>query len=367
MKFKCARDNLLSILNIIAKAVAIKPSTPALGGIYLKVVGDNLEVQANNYILGMSAKIIVESERDGEVVVIGKKFLDVVRAMPDAMLTVSREIGSNYLEISVGKSSYSIATFNIADFPKVTQNDAESSFIIEAGVLKNLINRTVFACAKEENYPIYTGCLFDIKDDSINVAATNMHRLAVASAMLTENSNPMRFIVPGDVLRNISEMLPDDDSRIRIDYFGKNVSFDINQVFVKARIIDGNYPDYQRVIPTSSSSFVEVDVESLRDAVERLSIISREDINKKMTFKFAPMELELSATSPEIGTGTETIPSKLDGATITISFNSSYLLDVLKVLRDGKCKISMDGELGAADIRPIDDEQFVYVVTPVRG
>lgn len=367
MKFSCQKEDIFPILNQIVKAVAVKPSTPALSGIYLRVSDGELEIQANSYTLGMSAKISVDSTLNGEMVVIGKKFLDVIRALPDDTLFFSREIGSGYLEISSGKSTYSIATFKVDEFPKVTQNDPESAFTIESRVLKMLINKTVFACAKEEIYPIYTGCLFVIKEGKIDVAATNMHRLAVSTATLRSTSKPMRFIVSGEILRTISEMLPDDESTITIEYYGKNVAFDIDQIFVKARLIDGTYPDYQRVIPTSSSTFIDVDVAMLREAVERLSIISREDPNKKITFNLKRTEMEIVAASNEVGNGNETVPIKLDGAEITISFSYVYILDVLKILRDGTCKISLNGEFDAADIRSKDDSNFIYVVTPVRG
>ena len=367
MKFSCQKEYLLPILNQIARAVAVKPSTPALSGIYLRVANGELEIQANNYMLGMSAKISVNAILNGDLVLIGKKFLDVVRALPEGSILFSREIGSGYLEISSGKSKYTIATFNVNDFPKVTQNDPENSFAIQADTLKMLINTTVFACAKDELYPIYTGCLFAIKDGKIDVAATNMHRLAKNSATLRGNSNPMNFVVPGEVLRSISEMLPDEESMIKIDYFGKNVSFKINDIFIKARIIDGTYPDYQRVIPNSSSTFIDIDVTALREVVERLSIISREAPNKKITFKIKRHEMEISSASNEVGNGNEFIPINLEGPEITISFNYIYILDVLKTFREGTCRIALNKEFDAADIRPNDDSDFVYVVTPVRG
>ena len=366
MKFICSRDYLLSVLNQIAKAVAIKPSTPALGGIYLKIGNGELEIQSNNYMLGMSSKIVVTSAIEGEVVVIGKKFLDVVRALPDGMISVSREFDSGYLEISCGKSSYKIATFKVDEFPKVTKTNSENSFAIEADLLKMLINKTVFACAKEEKYPIYTGCLFEIKDDEITVAATNMHRLAVSQCELVRSSNEMRFVVPGDILRIISEMLPDDSSAITIDYFGKNVSFEIGEVFVKARLIDGTYPEYQRVIPVAGTTFVYVNVMDLLGAVDRLSVISREDPNKKITFKIKRGEIEICAASAEVGNGVETVRARLDGDEINISFNGNYIAEALRVLREGDCKISLKGEFDAADIRPNDDRNFIYVVTPIR-
>lgn len=367
MKFNCSREDFLPIISQIAKAVAVKPATPALSGIYLKVADNELEIHANCYTLGMYAKIPVDAIENGEAVTIGKKFLDVVQALPNDMISISCREGSGYLEISSGMSNYSIATFNLEEFPKITQDVSEDTFSIESGVLKNLINKTFFACGKEENYPIYTGCLFDIKDGGISVAATNMHRLVVASGMLLGPCKPMKFVLPGGILRIISEMLPDDDSNITINYYGKNLAFKIDKIFVKARLIDGTYPDYQRVIPTSGSTFIDVDVLTLRQAIERLSIISKENVNGNITFELRRTEMDIYASSASVGNGIEKVPISLDGAEITISFNYAYILDVLKVLREGTCRITLNGEFDAADIRPKDEINFVYVVTPVRG
>ena len=369
-KFTCDKDSMFNVLSQISKAIAVKPASPVLGGIYMKVADNSLELHANNYSLGMSAKISVNALENGEIVVIGKKFLDVVRAMPDKdAIVFNYNENENCLEISCGRSSYSIATFNVEDFPKVTKKDAESSFDIKANILKSLIKKTVWACVQDDSHPLYSGCLFDTNDDSITVVGTNMHRVSMAKDnLLDKPAEPLRFIVPVETLRSIAEMLPDDaNTKITIDYTGKNVAFTIGNIFLTARIIEGRFPEYQKTIPVSSATIVSVNVEDLRAALERISIISREDSNKRVSFEFTQEGTEIYAATSEIGSGTETIRTDITGPNLTISFNYSYIIDALKVLKNGECRMALNGIYDALDLRSKDDDSYIYIVTPVRA
>ena len=370
MKFTCSKETLLSVLSQISKAIAVKPASPVLGGIYLKVADNSLELHANNYSLGMSAKITVNALENGEVVVIGKKFLDVVRAMPNSdAIAFTYDENENCFEIACGRSSYSIATFNVEDFPKVTKKDAENSFDIKANILRSLIKKTVWACVQDESHPLYSGCLFDTNEDSITVVGTNMHRVSIATdKLLQKPAAPLRFIVPVDSLRSISEMLPDDDElNITIDYTGKNVAFTIDNIFLTARIIEGKFPEYQKTIPKSSETIVIADIEALRMALERISIISKEDTNKRVAFEFTQDLTKINAATSEIGKGTETLHTNVTGPNLNISFNYSYIIDALKVLKSGDCRMAFNGVYDALDLRSQGDDSYIYIVTPVRA
>lgn len=369
MKFTCSKETLWSILTQLSKAIAVKPATPILGGIYLKVENDTLELQTNNYSLGMSAKIPVTSIIDGEIVVIGKKFIDVIRVMPhNDEIAFEYDEKEHCLEISCGRSSYSILTLDSEDFPKVTKRNAENTFDIRAYVLKNLIKKTVWACIQDDSHPIYSGCLFDTNEDYMTVVGTNMHRVSLARDRLFKApTKPLKFIVPVEALRNIAEILPDDETIITIDYTGKTVAFTIDNIFSTARIVEGKFPEYQKVIPASSSTIVTVDVEELRTALERISIISREDSNKRVSLNFTRDGIEIFAATSEIGTGTENIQTNVEGDNVNICFNYTYIIDALKVLKSGICRLGLNGLYDPLDLRLQGDEDYIYIVTPVRG
>ena len=369
MRINCLKSDLIEVLNAVDKAVAIKPQTQMLGGIYLNVKDNFLEIQATNYSIGMMSKIPVDAQEDGKLVVLGKKFIEVVRSLSGDTVSINEDSREKLLEIASGKSKFSINTIgDPSDFPQVASKDVLFSFKIRANVLKNLIKKTSFACATDEGQPIYTGCLFESADDKITVAATNKHRLAMATGSLYGSSEKFRFVIPRDALRIISDMLPDSkDNLINIDYTGKKVAFTIDKIFITVRIIDGDYPEYRRVIPPGSDSVVTANVAGLRSAIERVSLIAREDSNKKIAFNFtSEYGLELKAASAQYGTAEETVNIEKTGAGANISFNYSYMMDVLRIVDGDKIKISMRGRFDPVDIREIDSDEFIYVMTPLR-
>ncbi len=369
MKFTCSKKDLLSVLLQLSRAIAVKPQTQVLGGIYLSVKDGELEIHTNNYALGMSAKIPVLMQDAGQIVAIGKKFIDIVKAMPNDEIAIFHNEEEGYLEVSSGRSKYSIPTMNADDFPKVSRKDAQSHLKIKAVVLKNLIKQTVFACATDENHPVYTGCQFETKDDDITVVATNMHRLAIVRDKLYENTDTLKFIIPSDALHSIAEMLSDDeDDLIEIDYTGKAVAFTIDKIFLTARLIEGNFPDYNRVVPKGAEIVAHINVAEMRAAVERGAIISKEDANKKIKFNFTKDKLKITAQTIDFGNVEDIIDVELEGSDLEISFNYIYIADVLKILKSQIFQISMKGPHDPVDIREGDGaEDFIYVVTPVRG
>ena len=368
MRFNCLKEDLMMVLNAVANAVAVKPQTQVLGGIYLSVKDNMLEIQATNYSIGMLSKIPVDAQEDGKVVVIGKKFIEVVRAMPGETIAINEDSREKLLEIASGKSKFSINTMNADDFPKVMPREVIFSFKIKAVTLKDLIKRTIFACSSDEGQPIYTGCLFESDNDKITLVGTNKHRLALASGRLFDSTEKFRFVIPRDALRIISDMLPaDEDKLIKIDYTGKKVAFTIEKIFVTARIIEGDFPDYQRVIPSNTESVVTINVSNLRGAIERVSLIAREDSNKKIAFNFtSEYGLELKASSAQYGAAEETLEIEKKGEGANIAFNYTYVMDALRIIDGDKFKISMKGRFDPVDIRESDSDNFIYILTPLR-
>ncbi len=364
MKFSCAKKDLLATLSTVSKALAVKPMTPILAGFYLKVYMDILEVQANNYSLGMAGQLNVNQQDDGgEIVVIGKKFLDVVKAMPDDVILISQN--GNYLEICSGRSNYSVATLNTDDFPKTKEPDTADNFKINASALKAAINRTVFACSKDDGHLLYTGCLFDIGDNKVTIAATDMHRLAVVKDTFLNAPAPLKIVIPADALQSIANLLPDEDTEIDICYTKKHISFSVNDIFVRARLLEGKFPDYNRVIPAETSITAEFMTKEIKAAVDRIGIIAKDADDKKIHFAFSSDGLKMSAYG--VGEGEEFISANVEGGDLEIAFNYQYVTDALKNFKSDSCKISLNGAYDPAIIREIGNDNYIYVLTPLRA
>ena len=207
MKITVARNEILDALKILMKAVAVKSETPILSGIYFSAQNSCLEMQATDNQVGIISKIPANAETDGETVITGKKLFEIVQKLTGEVVTISTE--DNCAKILSAGSNFDLLTFKPEDFPKIKQEETLQKFTLRQFALKKLIKQTTFAAdnSKEPTRPIFAGVLFDFADKKIRLAATNTHRLAVATDTLTESVEDFQFIVPAKILQDISVIL----------------------------------------------------------------------------------------------------------------------------------------------------------------
>lgn len=367
MKFSCYKNDLTEALQFAIRAVAVKPMTPILAGIYLKAEGSMLELQANNFSTGIITRIPVNTEVAGEVVVSGKRFQEFVRNMPDNTITFSVE--DNTLSIESGGASVELLTMTASDFPKVKTPDTERSFKIQTTVLKDLIKKTAFAVGKDDARPIFTGCCFEIKGDTISMIATNTHRLALAKAQLNETYEESTFVVPAEALRDIMYRIDSSDveNYVTINYSTRYLTFTFDNVFVNTRLVEGMFPPYEKVIPASSSTNVKVDTAAFKRAVDFVSLMSKETEYNTVKFTFTDGGIEISSNSPEVGGAGQNIEAEIDGDDLEISFNVAYIADVLKVIDSKQIDIALNDKYSPAAFTEPGNDNYVYIATPVRA
>ena len=369
MKFSCYKNDLTEALQFVIRAVAVKPMTPVLAGIYLKAEGSMLELQANNFSTGIITRIPVNTEISGETVVSGKRFQEFVRNMPDDTITFNDETDSNTLTIESGGATIDLLTMPANDFPKVKTPETDSSFKIRTTALRNLIRKTVFAVAKDETRPVFTGCAFELKGDKISLVATNTHRLALATESLNETYNDCNFVVPAETLRGLMLRIDpkDVENYITVSYSTRYLTFEFDNVFVNSRLIEGQFPPYDRVIPQSSMTRVNVDVSEFKNAVELVALMSRETEYNTVKFVFGNGGVEISSNSPEVGGAVKNVEAQIDGDDLEISFNVDYIADVIRVIDSPRVNIALNDKYSPAAFTEPENDSYVYVATPVRA
>ena len=369
MKFSCYKSDLTEALQFAIRAVAVKPMTPILAGIYLKAEGSMLEVQSNNFSTGIITRIPVNTEVRGETVVSGKRFQEFVRNMPDDTITFSDENDSNTLTIESGGASVELLTMTASDFPKVKTPETDRSFKIRTTALRDLIRKTVFAVSKDNDRPIFTGCCFEIKGDKISLVATNAHRLALAAERLNDTYPNSNFVVPAETLRGLMLRIDpkDVENYVEINYSTRYLTFTFDNVFMNARLIEGQFPPYDRVIPSSSTTNVKVDTAEFKNAVDFVSLMSKETEYNTVKFVFADGGIEISSNSPEIGGAIKNVEAEIDGEELEIFFNVDYIADVLKVIDSKQINIALNDKYSPAAFTEPGNENYIYVATPVRA
>ena len=366
MKFSCYKSDLTEALAFVIRAVAVKPMTPILAGIYLKAEGSMLEVQANNFSTGIITRIPVNTEEAGDTVVSGKRFQEFVRNMPEDTLTISEE--ENLLSIDSGGAHAELLTMSPIDFPKVKTPETDYSFRIKTTVLKDLIRRTVFSVAKDESRPVFTGCCFEVRGDKISLVATNTHRLALANAILNDVYDDCTFVVPADTLRGLMMRIDPGDleNYVTVNFSARYLTFTFDNVFVNSRLIEGTFPPYDRVIPPSSATHVRVKTAEFKEAVEFVSLMSKETEYNTVKFIFADDGVEISSNSPEIGGAVKNVEARISGEELEISFNVDYIVDVVRVIDTEETIIELNDRYSPAKFTEPDNDDYIYIATPVR-
>ena len=369
MKFSCYKSDLTEALQFVIRAVAVKPMTPILAGIYLKAEGSMLELQANNFSTGIITRIPVNTEVPGVTVVSGKRFQEFIRNMPDDTITISDEDDRNTLAIDSGGASVDLLTMSPDDFPKVKIPETDRSFKIRTTTLRDLIRKTIFAVSKDDSRPIFTGCGFEIKGDKISLVATNTHRLALAVEQLPDTYPNSSFVVPAETLRGIMLRIDpkDVENYVTVNYSPRYLTFTFDNVFVTSRLIEGMFPPYDRVIPTSSTTHVTVDSVEFRNAVEFVAVMAKETEYNTVKFIFADGGIEISSNSPEVGGAVKNVEAQIDGDELEISFNVDYIVDVLRIIDAKQVNIALNDKYSPAKFTEPENENYIYIATPVRA
>lgn len=366
----CSQKDFKDALIAASKALPAKPQTPILSGILITAKNNEIEIQATDFSLGIIAKIPAEIENEGAVVVNGKYITEIISKLAGDIVTISTEEGSNLVNFKSEAATFSLYLMDAEDFPKVNRQDFNHSFFIRNNVLKKLIVRSTFASSTDDSRPVFQGCSVTIENNTISFVATNTHRLVVAKAEIEDNiPGENKFIVPAKTLNDLLSIInsTQDDNGVKVEFSDKHIAFTVNNIFITCRLIDGQFPPHEKVIPASCETFAEVDISEFRAAINRVEIISKQTEYNTVRLSFSNEGLELSSDSYETGKVVEHINAAVEGADVEIAFNLKYIQDFLKIFGgNDEVRIGMNDKLSPADFRLTDEEDFIYIVTPVR-
>ena len=364
MKIICSKQALYEALVNVSKAAADKSTIPALEGVKLSLERSVLTLTGYDLELGINTSIPVESADSGELVVNSRLFSDIVKRMPadDIEINISETLA---VTIKGGATEYSISALSAAEYPSIPEMYDGDEVRLSQGVLKSLISETIFAVSTNDTKPILKGELFEIADNCLNVVAIDGFRLAVRTESV-KRDEPMKFIVPSKTLSEVSKLLKDDediDCAIRVTK--KQVVFDFSGYTVFSRLLEGEFHNYRGSIPQNSATEVIISKRELIDCLERASLLINERIKMPVKCMFDNGELKVTC-STTIGKINDGIPADISGPKIEIGFNCKFLLDPLKVIKDDKIKLLMNGGNLPMKIVPTEGGEYTYLVLPVR-
>jgi DNA polymerase III, beta subunit len=372
MKITCAKDKLNHAVQIVQKAVSTKAALAILSGIYISAENNKLQLQATDYEIGISCSIDAQVEIPGKIVLSGRYFQELVKRLPGETVEITSSNEDRTIKITAGTSQFNLLTLPAEEFPVLKplsdKTNGIKTFIIKDNVLRDLIKRTVFACATEESRPIFTGALLELTENDIRMVATNTHRLAIKKSA-TEHStdNNCKIIIPSKVLNELARLLTSElPVDVTICWEKNKVSFNFEDVYLESRVIEGQYPDYNRVIPPEFGTAVLINTALFMDAVERVSLMAKDGEYNVIKFQFNSNEVIITSNNPDVGKAYESIPVSTEGTEITIAFNAKYVTDILKNIGSTELHFSLNTPLSPASVRPLNDQNYNYIITPVR-
>lgn len=367
MQIKFTKENLQKALTVLQKASQNRVNSNLPGTIYINANDGIVEMQANDFEIGI--KIIVNAEiiEPGIIVLASKYFQDMIRHMAGEYIELDRPENTKTVIIRSGKAEFKLMTFDANDFTLVDQIYDDYHLNMDTQDLKTLIDLTIYSVSTDESRPIFTGSLMEIHGNEVAMVGTDTHRLAVKKITLAEECPfVMESIIPAKVLSELSRLLPIDNPQlVNIIWNNTQIAFVFENVYMIARLIEGKFPDYEKIIPTQFYAAAIIDRKSLIGAVERVSIVSKDISYNAIKFDWSEGKLLLSSQSVEVGDAKELIDCDFKGPDLTISFNGRYISDILKHSTGDKVYFNLN-DRGPVVVRQDENPNYTYVATPIR-
>lgn len=368
MKIICEREKLLKAINAVVRGVPTRTTMPILEGIYLQTNNNELKLTTYDLELGIEYIIDAEIEEEGNTVVNATMFSEIIRRLPDSQIKI--EVNENkLLVIECEGSLYKLSTMNPDEFPELPKIDIENSLETEQVVLRNMIKKTIFAVSNEENRPIFTGCLFEITNNKLNLVAVDGFRLAWKSRFLQTKINDFTAVIPGRTLNEINKIILDSFDTIKIGVAKNQALFEMENCKIVTRLLDGEFLNYSSVIPENWETRIRVNKDVIQNCFERISLISSSSIEKEKKYPVKVMidigKVTISCTN-QTGDAKEEIYVSTEGKNLEAGFNPKYFLDALRAIDDEEVFIDFGTSISPCIIRPVDEGDYIYMILPIR-
>ena len=368
MKFICEKEKLLKAINSVVKGAASKTTMPILEGILIQT-NDN-EIKLTTYDLEIGIEYIIESnvEEQGNTVVNAIMFSEIIRKLPDTEISITLN-NNNLLVIECEGSLYKLATMNPDEFPELPKINIENSVELDQKNLKSMIRKTIFAVSIEENRPIFTGCLFEINDNKLNVVAVDGFRLGWTSCYLETKSNNFKAVIPGKTLNEVNKIISDSFDKIIIGISKNQAVFKMENCKIVTRLLDGEFLNYKSVVPQNWDTRVRANRRDLQECFERISLISASATEKEKKYpvkvNIEVGKVTISCTN-QTGDAKEEVFLETEGKNLEVGFNPKYFLDALKAIDDEEIFVNFGTSISPCVIKPIENEDYTYMILPIR-
>ncbi|MEL6408655.1 MAG: DNA polymerase III subunit beta [Chloroflexota bacterium] len=373
MKISVLQENLAKGLSIVTKAVDSRPTLPVLHNILLEAEGSRLKLAATNLQMSITMWIGAKVDTPGSITLPANTFKDLVTNLSPERVDLNLDTATQTVHVHCGATNSNIKGISAEEFPPITHSSG-ADVTLTGATLEEMIDQTAFAAAKEDNRPILTGVYTELEGDNITMAAADGYRLAVRHGKLSAPvSDPTSVVIPAKALMEVARVIDENDDEVGITLPAERdiVTFHLQNVDISSQILDGRFPDFSAIIPSTYVTSTTMYTDDLLKACRRAQIFARDSANSGRLYVVPPKgpsepgEVQIIGKSAERGDLDGMLDASVEGEPLDISFNIEYLIDVLKVVNQERVVFQSNGAENPGVIKPEGREDFVHVIMPM--
>ena len=366
MRFVITREALIKPLQLVAGVVERRQTLPVLSNILMVAEGDQLSLTGTDLEVELVGRVqLQEPAQPGSVTVPARKLMDICKSLSDDA-RIEMELSGQKMIIKSGRSKFSLTTLAASEFPNVEDSPQAFELSLPQSELRQLIEKTGFSMAQQDVRYYLNGMLLEVSEDSLRSVATDGHRLATsASAADVPAGGAHQIIVPRKGILELARLLQGGDSPVTLVIGASHIRANVGDYTFTSKLVDGKFPDYQRVMPKNGDKVVLGDRQELRQVFQRIAILSNEKY-RGVRLTLSDGYLKVTANNPEQEEAEETVAVEYEGPSIDIGFNVNYLLDVLSIMGSDVVRFTLADANSSALIQGFDDPNSTYVIMPMR-
>lgn len=361
---KASRDALLKPLQVVSGIVERRQTLPILANVLVRKDGERVSFTATDLEVQIQTRADIGAGKDSAATTVAaRKLVDILRALPESEVQLS--FASKKLAVSSGKSRFNLQTLAAEEFPTVAEAEFTADFTLASATLKHLLAMVHFAMAQQDIRYYLNGLLLVVDGSTVRAVATDGHRLALAEIAKEGASAKVEAIIPRKTVVELLRLLPDGDEPVRLQMAASQVKFSFADIELVSKLVEGKFPDYQRVVPANNGRIFTIGREDLMHAMQRAAILTTDKF-KGVRMVLAAGSLKITSTNADQEDALEELEIDYSGEGLDIGFNVNYLLDVVLNLRNERVRFALGDALGSALITMPDSDKFKYVVMPMR-
>ena len=382
MRVSCLQENLAKGLSVVGRAVATRSTLPVLSNVMLSTDNGRLKLSATDLEIGINCWIGAKVEEEGAITVPARSFIDLVNSLPSERIDMELVVRTQTLNLKCARYEANLKGIDAQEFPlipaleegdgTVLDHTVQCQITLEAAAFRRMIEQVVLAAATDESRPILTGVLAKFEGNQLTMAAADGFRLSVRTAELPAETEPASVIIPARALAELARISTDEEAITLVITPTRNQAlFHAPNVDLVSQLIEGNFPDYQQIIPRSCATRTVLNTNSLLRACKTANIFARDAANiARLQIapggELAPGHVTIAATSAELGDNVGEIDASIEGDAVEIAFNVKYLIDVLSVMDSAQVVLETTTSSSPGVLKPVGDVDFVHVIMPMH-